>query len=655
MNSADGLLTVSHSELATWTRCPRRWFLGTYLSWGYDPATAPVTGNAQLGNRIHLALEASEGHGLDALQVLEYIYDTEIAGHPYSESELRKEADLAFAMLEGFLQWAEEEGYNAGYAVIGTERETSIVLPFMRDSTREFRLIAKLDVLVRRLDDGAVLFRDYKPQPLTENVLTPSGWTKLGDLTAGDLVCGAHGEPVVVRDIFDRGVDQVYRITFSDNTSVRATADHPWLARPAGNLKLRVMQTSQLKKNTRLVPYTPRENTPGADLPMEPYLLGAWLSNGDRRGRNVTDGEQGPLAAAGLPVKEVLRDGRVLFQGKLNREHRSILENLGLLMLYSGERFIPSSYLHGSSFTQRLALLQGLMDGDGSHEHSVVYHTVSSSLAEGVAELVRSLGGWAKVWVNPKLTYTGSTDIRVVIRTEFNPFRACGKALAWQQRKEEVQKKAGGERGKHGSPVITKIVRSVEPDGEEQVRCIQLDSDEHLYVTSGYAVTHNTVATFEKANRLPRDTQMKTYSLIQAMQAKEDPSLPRAAGGQYVMLRRTKRTPKAKPPFYKTEEFSYNQHDLNSTWIRVRQIATEIRDARSALDTGADHHAVARYVPGEDCDWACPFSQVCPMFDDGSRAEDALAGNFTQVDPYARYRDTAMDRILEHFRSGRKE
>lgn len=320
------MLTVSHSELATWTRCPRRWFLGTYLSWGYDPESVPATGNSQLGTRIHLALEASEGYGLDAIRVLEYIYDTAMQEHPYAQSDLEKEADLAFAMLEGFLQWAEEEGYNAGYAIIGTERETSIMLPFMRDGMGEFQLIAKLDVLVKRLDDGAVLFRDYK-----------------------------------------------------------------------------------------------------------------------------------------------------------------------------------------------------------------------------------------------------------------------------------------------------------------------------------------TVASLDKANRLPRDTQMKTYSLIQAMQAKAQPELARADGGQYVMLRRTKRTPRAKPPFYDTQEFSYNSHDLNSTWIRVRQVATEISDARRALQLGLDHHAVARYVPGEDCDYYCPFSQVCPMLDDGSRWEDALAGNFVQVDPYARYRDDAMTKVLEYFQLGKKD
>jgi hypothetical protein len=325
MNSPDGMLTVSHSELATWTRCPRRWFLGTYLGWGYDPENAPPAGNSQLGTRIHLALEASEGHRLDALQVLSYVYDTAVAEHPYSEAELRKEADMAFAMVEGFLQWAEEEGYNAGYGIVSTERETSIVLPFT-EQDGEFRLIAKLDVVVSRLEDGSVLFRDYK-----------------------------------------------------------------------------------------------------------------------------------------------------------------------------------------------------------------------------------------------------------------------------------------------------------------------------------------TVADFSKANRLPRDTQMKTYSLIQAMQAKEDPSLPRVSGGQYVMLRRIKRTAKARPPFYKTEEFLYNRHDLNSTWLRVRKLATEISDARSALLLGADHRETARYVPGDDCDWYCPFRDVCPMLDDGSRWEDALTGSFMQVDPYARYRDTAMDRILEHFQPGRKE
>lgn len=314
----DGRLTVSHSELAAWARCPRRWYFGTYLGWGLDPETAPATGTALLGTRLHLALEASEGHGVPALPALGWIYDRAAEEHPGEEAEVAKERDMAFAILEGFLEWSEEEGYNAGYEIVATEREESVDLPFLDWESGDFRLVAKLDVLIRRAEDGAIRFRDYK-----------------------------------------------------------------------------------------------------------------------------------------------------------------------------------------------------------------------------------------------------------------------------------------------------------------------------------------SVGTLSKANGLLRDTQMRTYSMIQALLAKADPSAPRPDGGQYVMLLRSKRTARAKGPFYQVVEFDYNRNDLNATWMRVRSIASGIADARRRLNRGEDHHVVAYPVPGEYCEWACPFNRVCHLADDGSHLEAALAGNYVQVDPMARYHDDSITQLLE--------
>ncbi len=157
---------------------------------------------------------------------------------------------------------------------------------------------------------------------------------------------------------------------------------------------------------------------------------------------------------------------------------------------------------------------------------------------------------------------------------------------------------------------------------------------------------YKSVGTLSKANGLLRDTQMRTYSMIQGLQALADPALPRPDGGQYVMLLRSKRTPRARGPFYQVVEFDYNRHDLNATWMRVRAIASSIAGARSRLDAGEDHHIVAYPVPGEYCEWACPFNRVCHLADDGSHLEAALAGNYVQIDPMARYHDDSITQLL---------
>jgi PD-(D/E)XK nuclease superfamily/LAGLIDADG-like domain len=638
-------LTVSNSELSAWTRCRRKWLLQYYWRFGPDPARLLPFGNKELGQRVHLALEGAYGHGLDALAVLNWVYSRALEQRPDCENDLIKERDYAVTMVEGFLDWAAETGFDAGYEVVAAERIARATIPLRKGQQME--LLTKLDVLRRRLDDGAVLFIDWKPQPLTEPVLTPDGWTAMGKLSPGDLVCGAHGEPVLVKDVFDRGEDDIFRVVFSDGTSVRATADHPWLAVRYGSAQPRIMRTDELKKGTALVPYAPDSKNGGSDVLIEPYLLGAWIANGDLRGRKITDGEKATLAVTGLPIGLDKEEQDTVFAVLLEKEHRTALAELGILGLKSENRFIPECYMFGTSYQQRLDLLRGLMDADGTRAHSVYYSTVSSQLAQDVADLVRSLGGWAKIWVNKHPTYTGTIERRIIMRTTFNPFHASAHAKGWQEHQDYLKNLPRGARGKHGGKRIQKVVSSVEPAGREEVRCIDLDSEEHLYVTSGYAVTHNTTASLKKKlNELHGSHQMRTYALVQALNSKENPFHTRADGGEYVAILRSKRTERAKGPFYDRAATAYNKHDLNSAWQRARAIGSEIWEARQALDAGADHHDVAYNSRGDDCDWACVFRDICPLFDDGSRAEEMLTVEFTPADPYAHYYDDIMEQAI---------
>jgi hypothetical protein len=64
------------------------------------------------------------------------------------------------------------------------------------------------------------------------------------------------------------------------------------------------------------------------------------------------------------------------------------------------------------------------------------------------------------------------------------------------------------------------------------------------------------------------------------------------------------------------------------------------------LEAGADHRAVAYPSPGDYCNWGCPFVKLCPMFDDGSRADDMLAANFVQGDVWQYYNDQTIEKVV---------
>jgi hypothetical protein len=151
---------VSNSELGTFTRCRRKWYL-IYVLWvsPFPDQELPV-GSKQLGLRIHQAFEADEKstHEYGPLHWLEQIYGAELLTYAYAADELEKEHALARVMMKGYLEWAAENGLDEGIEIIAAERDVQVPMPRMPD----VMLRGRLDQMIRRRLDGAVLFRDWK-------------------------------------------------------------------------------------------------------------------------------------------------------------------------------------------------------------------------------------------------------------------------------------------------------------------------------------------------------------------------------------------------------------------------------------------------------------------------------------------------------------
>lgn len=153
-----------------------------------------------------------------------------------------------------------------------------------------------------------------------------------------------------------------------------------------------------------------------------------------------------------------------------------------------------------------------------------------------------------------------------------------------------------------------------------------------------------TTGSLGKVNSLIRDEQFRTYAVIH--RAVSDGM--RVDGGLYLMLLRSKHTARASGPFYDEVAISYNGHEHASMLIRLRGVLDDMERVTRQLNAGIDHRLVAYPTPMQDrCDWDCPFSKVCPLFDDGSRAEAAMEGNFVKRNPYDYYEDSMIDRVRE--------
>lgn len=128
--------------------------------------------------------------------------------------------------------------------------------------------------------------------------------------------------------------------------------------------------------------------------------------------------------------------------------------------------------------------------------------------------------------------------------------------------------------------------------------------------------------------------QLMLYCLLDQLTGGEG----KVDGGIYNLLKKVKRSGRAKPPFYDRIDVRFNKHTMKAFWTRLMGTLDDMMKVRDALDQGADHRYVAYPSPSRDCTWICPFFQVCPMMDDGSSADRMLLDQFKQIDPLARYK-----------------
>jgi len=152
------VITISNSEIQTFKDCRRKWWLSYYR--GLRPKEQKMVGPLALGSRIHAALDAYYSKNVPLLEAHAKLVEVDkgLAQAQFQDTtELESEAELGRIMLEGYLQWVEENGIDAELDMISTEE--TIRMPLF-DGRVELQ--GKLDMRVRRKGDGVRMFRDFK-------------------------------------------------------------------------------------------------------------------------------------------------------------------------------------------------------------------------------------------------------------------------------------------------------------------------------------------------------------------------------------------------------------------------------------------------------------------------------------------------------------
>jgi hypothetical protein len=385
------------------------------------------------------------------------------------------------------------------------------------DPLASYRGMSWLTPIIREIqaDSSATqhkgaFFSNAAPQPLDARVLTPEGWTTMGSMEVGDRVIGRDGQTHEVLGVYPQGEQDIYRVTFSDGAATECTANHLWEVASIYDRKrgiTRTMPLAQIMAGGPAYRSGPRKwsvplpepigfDDPGP-LPMAPYLLGVMLGDGSFRNGAVTFSTADPeivesvreLVPAGVEVvhqKEYSYHLRAGSRGVKRHPMIALAKSLGLWNVIGYEKAVPEPYLRASVF-DREALLQGLMDTDGSVSGlsgtALRFDNTSETLARQVVELARSLGGRATIRRTKDRPETPNRRPQWTVWISRLPDWITPVRLARKRARYHVPT---------GRALRHRYIVAIEPVGRKFAQCIYVDSPEHLYVTDDYIVTHNT-------------------------------------------------------------------------------------------------------------------------------------------------------------------
>ena len=342
-----------------------------------------------------------------------------------------------------------------------------------------------------------------KALSLDSILYTDTGTTTIGECLVGDKIFGADGKLTTITHKSEIFHKPMYNLNLVDGRSIKVSEDHinsvvvntdpnntarwveqdlttkellqlPLLHTKLGNKNHRGTSSKSLIhiKNCKPVQFSTK------DLPVDPYTLGLLIGDGSMKkdGSNVLHAHKDdiPFYKRHIPYTfgtEYVDKRNSNVVSLTIKNLSSVIKGLKL-SVHGNYKFIPEVYKR-ASITQRQALLQGLMDTDGTISDRKVspvssFCSNSEQLVNDVCDLVRSLGGTASI---------GRTGIayRAQVKLNMHVFKLPRKAD-----KEKHSKK------------VTVAIQSITPIDVEPSQCIAVDNQERQFITTGYTRTHNT-------------------------------------------------------------------------------------------------------------------------------------------------------------------
>lgn len=331
-----------------------------------------------------------------------------------------------------------------------------------------------------------------KALSLDTPILSKDGFKTVGDVSVGDIIYGRDGKETKVTFITETMIDRpCFEVTFDNGEKIIADAEHLWNFKTSNWISRKGHHNEKTVTTKEIFDYIGKSGEVSVFtdiskelefteqiLPIEPYLFGVWLGDGNSAGGRITchkdDFFEYEKNFTFKSIKEY-NDKIVVFRPeKLEKSLRlnDLLNN----------KHIPKEYIF-SSIEQRLELVRGLMDTDGSVTVKGVseFYQKNKNIIDDFRFILSSLGIKSRV---RKKTINGQIYYTVIFTTQkYEVFKL--------HRKLERQLKCK----KH--PKTERLyIKSIVPVDSVPVRCLTVDNEDHMFLCGDTLIpTHNSTVT----------------------------------------------------------------------------------------------------------------------------------------------------------------
>lgn len=329
-------------------------------------------------------------------------------------------------------------------------------------------------------------------------ILTPNGFTTMGELKVGDTIYGADGKKTTITFITPDTPDMVlYDIKFSNGETITACEDHLWNVSTSdwqrGKEKVKTLSTKEIvpiyerllrrSKPSRLfIDHCETVDFDRRPITIDPYILGLWLGDGHSENKRISHSHDDYIF-----YKSILNENI----GDFSLDKRTANTGYSTLKFefdydLKNNKHIPDDYIF-NAVDVRLELIRGLMDSDGYCDKKSSYlqfYNTNKDIADKFRLILSTLGIKSTLREKVGMIHDNEPSVCYVVTFTTNKYDMF-------KLPRKLKRQYESKNHKKNSRIYIESIKLSE--SKEAGRCLQVSNEDHLFLCGNTLIpTHNT-------------------------------------------------------------------------------------------------------------------------------------------------------------------